>query len=72
MCGAHYKTGTAVLFDTSIWHTSLPNTSGRDRRGVVIGYRSSETRAPVRYIDIMHASTYSIDYGPSSIIIIIS
>eukprot|EP01051_Picozoa_sp_SAG22_P003015 SAG22_NODE_142_length_17922_cov_10.990406_5_plen_153_part_00 len=39
------RAGTALVMDTSIWHTSLPNTSPEDRRGVIIGYRSSETRA---------------------------
>ena len=35
------KAGTAVAFDSSIWHTSLPNTSSKDRRTTLTGYRSS-------------------------------
>ena len=32
--------GSAMFFDTSIWHTGMPNTSGQDRRGVIMGWRS--------------------------------
>eukprot|EP01047_Picozoa_sp_COSAG01_P055561 COSAG01_NODE_6200_length_3797_cov_318.655760_4_plen_285_part_00 len=35
--------GTALCFDTASWHTGMPNTSGEDRRGVILGYRSSQT-----------------------------
>ena len=35
------KAGTAVVFDSSIWHTSLPNTSSQDRRTTLTAYRSS-------------------------------
>ena len=35
------KAGTAVAFDSSIWHTSLPNVSGQDRRTTFTAYRSS-------------------------------
>jgi len=34
--------GCALLFDSSIWHTSMPNTSGRDRCSCQFSYRSSE------------------------------
>ena len=43
----HFKAampaGTAMFFNTSIWHTGMPNTSGQDRRGVIMGWRSSQT-----------------------------
>jgi ectoine hydroxylase-related dioxygenase (phytanoyl-CoA dioxygenase family) len=34
--------GTAMLFDSSIWHTAMPNTSGAARRCCHASYRSSE------------------------------
>jgi ectoine hydroxylase-related dioxygenase (phytanoyl-CoA dioxygenase family) len=38
------KAGTALLFDTSIWHTSMPNLASEPRRGVIMGCRTSQTR----------------------------
>jgi hypothetical protein len=32
------KAGTALLFDTACWHTAMPNTSGKDRRCVIMGW----------------------------------
>ena len=37
------KAGSAVAFDSSIWHTSFPNVSGVDRRTTLTGYRSSQS-----------------------------
>lgn len=34
--------GSALVFDSSVWHTSMPNTSGRPRCGAHFSYRSSE------------------------------
>ena len=38
--------GTAVCFDTSTWHTGMPNTGTQERRGVIMGWRSSQTKTP--------------------------
>ena len=32
--------GTAIIFNTAIWHTALPNTSTEDRQCVIIRYHS--------------------------------
>ena len=32
-----------MCFDTSTWHTGMPNTSAHERRGVIMGWRSSQT-----------------------------
>ena len=39
---AALKAGSAVLFDSSCWHASMPNLSGSDRCGAHFSYRSSE------------------------------
>ena len=39
---ATVNAGAALLFDSSIWHTSMPNTSGRHRCTAQFSYRSSE------------------------------
>jgi hypothetical protein len=36
--------GSAIAFDSSGWHCSMPNTSGRPRRSCYCLYRSSENR----------------------------
>jgi hypothetical protein len=36
--------GSAIAFDSSGWHTSMPNTSGQARRSCYSLYRSSENR----------------------------
>ena len=33
--------GCGIAFDSHIWHTSMPNTSGVNRRCAYFGYRSS-------------------------------
>ena len=33
--------GSGIAFDSHVWHTSMPNTSGADRRCAYFGYRSS-------------------------------
>jgi|EP01047_Picozoa_sp_COSAG01_P002032 ectoine hydroxylase-related dioxygenase (phytanoyl-CoA dioxygenase family) len=33
--------GWGIAFDSHIWHTSMPNTSGVDRRCAYFAYRSS-------------------------------
>jgi ectoine hydroxylase-related dioxygenase (phytanoyl-CoA dioxygenase family) len=33
--------GCGIAFDSHVWHTSMPNTSGVDRRCAYFGYRSS-------------------------------
>jgi len=40
--------GSAYVFDSSVWHTSLPNTSGQDRRTALFSYRSSECHSGER------------------------
>jgi hypothetical protein len=32
--------GTAVVFDTAVWHTALDNTSSRARQSVILGYNT--------------------------------
>ena len=52
--------GTAVIFDTSIWHTGLPNVSHDERRSVIVGYRSSETRAPGHACGLAEATVHRL------------
>ena len=38
------KAGDALLFDHGCWHTAMPNTSGTERRVVIMGWVASATR----------------------------
>jgi hypothetical protein len=33
--------GDVLIFDTAIWHTAMANTSGRDRRAIIMGWNST-------------------------------
>ena len=35
------KAGTCVFYDNRVWHTALPNTSGRDRCCLIASYKSA-------------------------------
>ena len=35
--------GTTVFYDNRVWHTALPNTSGRDRCCLIAGYKTAGT-----------------------------
>ena len=44
--GFSVPAGWVGLFDSSSWHTSMPNSSDVDRRTVTFSYRSSECYNP--------------------------
>ena len=51
--------GTAVCFDTSIWHTGLPNVSRDDRRSVIVGYRKTHDRCILPRVPAISSRTGS-------------